>query len=1251
MGASEKHGRDGKAVADSSSSVNTGASLLRLLDARDWVVLIISGIAALVAGAILPLVTVIIGSVAQSTRSYFVGSVDASTLTPQIIQLVYYYLYLTAAQFASTYISTVGFVTGGERITQKLRQEYLNAVLRQEIAYFDTLGSGEIAQRMLDDINQLQDGLTGKLSLTLGSIATFVTAFIVILVEGWKLGLILVSGIVAITGTMTIGGYFMIKYAKITAAANGASASVAQESLEEYRHVAAMGMQDVLVERYNKLVLIASRSSVRGRWALAIMIALMNASIAGSNGLAFWEGSRLLAMGEESLGALVTTLLSVSTGAFALGNIAPHIQAFATSIGASAQIFQLIKRASDSDPSSSEGEKLPKTEGRIQFKDVSFRYPSRMESLVLDSLSLIAEPGKTTAIVGPSGSGKSTLLELIERFYRPLEGTVEFDGTDMSNLNLKWLRQQIAMVGQEPFLFDRSILDNISYGLDEETRKSLSPAALEAKVLAAAKAANALDFINELPEALHTKVGERGRMLSGGQRQRIAIARAIIREPAVLLLDEVTSALDVKSEKEVQKGITGASLGRTTIIVAHRLSTIKSADKIVVVDKGKAAELGTHEELVNQNGLYAGMVAKQQLQSGDESDEEEFICDTEVETMQASKEGSVLHADEKISTEGLVNIGQSADAKSESLISLITFVASLNRPEWWYMIFGLIFSTLAGGLITLQAFFYAMSIQTLTVNPPTSTAYSTRISFWGWMWLLLAILTLLFWLIQGVCFAHSAEKLAIRAKDRLFRAMLSQDVAFFESGALGAGKSADILSASVSGLAGMSAVTLGTILSAAAIIVSAVVATLAVAWKMSLVCSATIPIILISGWAHLRILSILEKQSKAAYQASVTYASEASSSMRTVASLGLEPHIALEHHKILEKQRRASAIATLKTSVLYAISQSLKYPVAALAFWWGGHLIITEHYNQFQYFFCYSGIIAGAFSAGAVFSFAPDMSRARESATSIKEMLEREPRIKLTEASTTLPECQGSVTFRATSFAYPSRLDHKVLKSLELHVRPGEYVAVCGPSGSGKSTIVSLLERFYDPSAGAILLDGKDIRESNLSDLRRQLSLVSQESALFSGTIRNNIALGCSWKEVSDDEIKQACLQANILTFIESLPNGLDTEIGSRGVMLSGGQRQRISIARALLRNPKVLILDEATSALDTESERAVQQAIDKAAKNRTTISIAHRLSTIQHADRIIVLDRGEIIEEGTHLDLVKLNGRYADMVRQQNLT
>ncbi|KAI1818682.1 ABC multidrug transporter Mdr1 [Poronia punctata] len=1233
--------------------IGVGASLVRLLDARDWVVMIVSGVAALVAGAILPLATVIIGSVAQSTRSYFVGNVDAADLAPQIVQLVYFYLYLTAAQFVSTYVSTVGFVTGGERITQKLREAYLDAVLRQEIAYFDTLGSGEIAQRMLDDINQLQDGLTGKLSLTLGSVATFVTAFIVILVEGWKLGLIMVSGIVAITGTMTIGGIYMIKYAKTTAVANGASASLAQESLEEYRHVAAMGMQDALIERYNKLVVAASRSSIRGRWALAIMIAFMNASIAWSNGLAFWEGSRLLAAGEERLGALVTTLLSVSTGAFALGNIAPHIQAFATSIGASGKIFELIHRVSDSDPSSSEGRQLAGVKGHIRLRDVVFRYPSRTESLVLDSLSLVAEPGQTTAIVGPSGSGKSTTMELIEQFYRPLEGALELDGVDMSELNLKWLRQQIAMVGQEPFLFDRSILDNISYGLDEEMRKSLPPAELEQKVIAAAKAANALDFINDLPDGLYTKVGERGRMLSGGQRQRIAIARAIVREPAVLLLDEVTSALDAKSEEEVQRGIAGASADRTTIIIAHRLSTIRSADNIIVVDKGKVAEQGKHAELVSQGGIYAGMVTKQLLQSGKGEEKEIFGSDAVSETSLPVKKENSMQSDEKIVEESpsLGKKTETATETSQSLMSLIGFVASLNRPEWFYIISGLVFSTLAGCLITLQAYFYAMSIQTLTVYHPGSSAYTSKISFWGGLWLLLGFLTLLFWAIQGICFAHTSEKLVVRTKGLLFRNMLGQDFAFFDTGALGAGKSTDILSASVSGLAGMSAVTLGTILSATAIIVSAFVATVAVAWKMSLVCSATIPVILASGWAHLRILSILEKQSKAAYQASVTYASEASSSMRTVASLGLEPHIVVEHHRILEKQRHISAVATLKTSVLYAISQSLKYPVAALAFWWGGHLIVTDHYNQFQYFFCYSGIIAGAFSAGAVFSFAPDMSRARESAISIKDMLERESKITLEDTSSTrLPECQGSVTFRSTSFAYPSRPGQTVLKSLDLHVRPGEFVAVCGPSGSGKSTIVSLLERFYDPSAGAVLLDGKDIRGVNLQDLRRQISLVSQESALFSGTIRNNIALGCSWRDISDEEIKTACSQAHILEFIESLPNGLDTEIGSRGVMLSGGQRQRISIARALVRDPKLLVLDEATSALDTESERAVQKAIDEARKNRTTISIAHRLSTIQHADRIIVLDKGVIIEEGTHSNLVDLNGKYADMVRQQSV-
>ncbi|KAI1328959.1 multidrug resistance protein 4 [Xylariaceae sp. FL0255] len=269
------------------------------------------------------------------------------------------------------------------------------------------------------------------------------------------------------------------------------------------------------------------------------------------------------------------------------------------------------------------------------------------------------------------------------------------------------------------------------------------------------------------------------------------------------------------------------------------------------------------------------------------------------------------------------------------------------------------------------------------------------------------------------------------------------------------------------------------------------------------------------------------------------------------------------------------------------------------------------------------------------------MSRAQDCALSIKQMLERKPRLKMGDEV-------------GLSFAYPSRPNHMVLKRFNLDIRPGDYVAVCGPSGSGKSTIVSLLERFHDPTQGAVLVDNRDIGEINVQHMRKQGLLVSQESTLFNGTIRNNITLGCSWRTVSEKEIRDACAKANILEFIDSLSllgrDGFDTEVGLGGVMLSGGQHQRISIARALVKEPEILILDEAISALDTETERVVQKAISEAAKNRTTIAIAHRLSTIQHADRIIALDNGEIVEEGSHAEFVKLGGRYADMMRQQSV-
>ena len=520
------------------------------------------------------------------------------------------------------------------------------------------------------------------------------------------------------------------------------------------------------------------------------------------------------------------------------------------------------------------------------------------------------------------------------------------------------------------------------------------------------------------------------------------------------------------------------------------------------------------------------------------------------------------------------------------------------------------------------------------------------------MFLMLAFVQLIAYALNGVAFALCSERLIRRVRERAFRAILRQDVAFFDKDENTSGSLTAFLSTETTHVAGLSGVTLGTLLMMATTLVVAIIMSIAIGWKLSLVCISTMPVLLACGFYRFWILAHFQQRSKAVYASSASFASEAVSSIRTVAALTRENGVLSEYKEALAAQRRRSLISVLKSSTLFAASQSLVFLCLALGFWYGGTLIGRGEYNEFQFFLCLTAIIFGSQSAGSIFSFAPNMSNADRAASALKTLFDRQPTIdSWSPEGERIEKMEGTIEFRDVHFRYPARPDQPVLRGLNLSVQPGQYVALVGSSGCGKSTTIGLLERFYDPLSGGVYVDGKDISTLNIANYRSFIALVSQEPTLYQGTIKDNIMLGSLSDDVSDDAIEFACREANIYDFIVSLPEGFNTVVGSKGVLLSGGQKQRIAIARALIRDPKILLLDEATSALDSESEQVVQSALDKAAKGRTTIAIAHRLSTIQNADFIYVFDLGRIVESGTHADLMKKNGRYAELVNLQSLS
>ena len=930
--------------------------LYRYATTNDKLIIAVSAICSIAAGAALPLMTVIFGQLAGKFNGYSAGTVSHSSFEHTISHMVLYLIYIGIAEFITIYISTVGFIYTGEHISGKIRAHYLEACMRQNIGFFDKLGSGEVTTRITADTNLVQDGISEKVALTLNASATFITAFVIGFIKSWKLTLILSATCLAITAIMGGGSTFIVKYSKQSLQSYALGGSVAEEVISSIRNATAFGTQDKLARQYDKHLAEAEKYGYRVKFALAIMVGCMFMIIYLNYGLAFWMGSRFLVKGEISLSSILTILMSVMIGAFSLGNVAPNAQAFTTAISAAAKIFNTIDRVSPLDPTSDAGEKLEHVDGTIELRNIKHIYPSRPEVTVMDDVSLIIPAGKKTALVGASGSGKSTIVGLVERFYDPVGGQVFLDGHDVSTLNLRWLRQQISLVSQEPTLFGTTIFGNISHGLigtkfeheTEETRKE--------RVIQAAKMANAHDFITALPEGYETNVGERGFLLSGGQKQRIAIARAMVSDPKILLLDEATSALDTKSEGVVQAALEVAAAGRTTISIAHRLSTIKDADNIVVMTEGRIVEQGTHDELLMKQGAYYHLVEAQKIAETKElTPEEQAHIDEEDDKLvrERSHGGKSVDYEEDPDDKNIASkLNRTATSKSQSSVvlqgrktegeveyplwTLIKLIASFNSAEWYWMLLGLFFSIICGAGNPTQAVFFAKEIISLSivlVNPEAKSHLRSDVDFWSLMYLMLAFVQLISFWIQGVAFAFCSERLIHRVRDRAFRTMLRQDIAFFDREENTAGALTSFLSTETTHVAGLSGVTLGTIFTVLTTLIAACTLSIAIAWKLALVCIATIPILLGCGFFRFWLLAQFQRRAKKAYEKSASYACEATSAIRTVASLTREYDVLKNYEDSLNSQAKKSLHSVLKSSLLYAASQSLMFLCVGLGFW------------------------------------------------------------------------------------------------------------------------------------------------------------------------------------------------------------------------------------------------------------------------------------------------------------------------------
>ncbi|CAF3678455.1 unnamed protein product [Rotaria sp. Silwood1] len=1048
--------------------------------------------------------------------------------------------------------------------------------------------------------------------------------------------------------------------------AYGKAGAIAEEVFSSIRTVLSYNGQEREEKRYEKHLDEAKRNGIKKGIINGVTMGSVRFIIFCAYALAFWYGGKLIRDEGYNIGDVLIVFWWIIIGIFNLGQASPHFQALAQARAAAYIVWEVIDAPCKINSDSETGLKKDDLIGNINFSNVHFSYPSRPGIKILNGVSFDVKHGQTIALVGSSGSGKSTCVQLLQRFYDSDSGSVFIDGHQITEYNLKWLRQRIGVVSQEPILFQATIRENILFGKDTATDK---------EVYEAAKMANAHDFIMTLPNVrdtltilmlffkYETRIGERGATLSGGQKQRIAIARALIRDPKILLLDEATSALDNESEKLVQEALNRAAEGRTTLVIAHRLSTIRTADKIIVMHKGNVVEEGDHESLIDARGTYFTLVEQQNLRKA--AEEEQLALELQersgsnvpnhieeiqvgVERKYASIVASVASSAMNKLNEKRKNLLTDEEEVEEKTTELkkkkpntALQVLIMNKPEWTLIVFGCVVCICNGGI--QLAFGVILSKLTAVFQECDKEVQKHRILVYIILFIGLGVLSLTTMFIQSFLFACSGEALTKRLRSKTFRAILRQEIAYFDNPDNNTGALCTRLATEASAVQGASGIRIGTMLQNIATLSTGIIITFVFSWQLALLVLAFVPFMVAGSFLKNYLMKGFASKDKKSIENAGKVTVESIQNIRTVVQLTKEEYFYEQYCSLLENPYRSSKKRANLFGLFYSLSNSIMYCSLGALFRLGAYLVQKDKITFEAFLLCFNCILFGAQYVGQTASMAPDYSKAIQAAEKILELLNRTPSIDNGSSDgDEIPNFNGDLEFVNVHFIYPNRPESVVLKDFTLKIRAGQQVALVGTSGCGKSTIIQLIERFYDSNVGQLLINSKDIRSLNLQWYRSQIGIVSQEPVLFDMSIKDNIAYGDnSRSNIPIEEIIEAAKNANIHNFIQKLPNGYDTNCGAKGTQLSGGEKQRIAIARALIRDPKILLFDEATSALDSENERIVQEALNQAQKNRTSITIAHRLSTIQNADMICVLHNGVIVESGTHQELFDLRGRY----------
>ncbi|KAF6140223.1 hypothetical protein GIB67_000271 [Kingdonia uniflora] len=1234
--------------------------LFRFADRLDHILMGIGTMGAIVHGCSLP---IFLRFFADLVNSFGSNANNVDKMMDEVLKYSLYFLIVGAAIWVSSWAEISCWMWTGERQSTKMRIEYLEAALNQDVQYFDTeVRTSDVVFAINTDTVMVQDAISEKLGNFIHYMATFVSGFIVGFTAVWQLALVTLAVVPLIA---VIGGIQTTTLAKLSSKSQESlsqAGNIVEQTIVQIRTVLAYVGESRALQAYSSSLRVSQKIGYRTGLAKGMGLGGTYFTVFCCYALLLWYGGYLVRHHYTNGGLAIATMFSVMIGGIGLGQSVPSIAAFVKARVAAAKIFRIINHKPSIDRKHESGLELDSVTGNVELQFVDFSYPSRPDVRILNNFSLNVQAGKTIALVGSSGSGKSTVVSLIERFYDPTSGQILLDGHDITTLKLRWLRQQIGLVSQEPALFATTIKENMLIG---------RPHATQVEIEEAARVANAHSFIAKLPQGYDTQVGERGLQLSGGQKQRIAIARAMLKNPAILLLDEATSALDSESEKLVQEALDRFMIGRTTLVIAHRLSTIRKADFVAVLQQGNVSEIGTHEELIakGENGVYTKLIRMQEtahemtLNNSRKSSARPSSARNSISSPIITRNSSYGRSpysrrlsDFSTSDFSLSNDGTYPNYRLEKLAfkeqaSSFWRLSKMNSPEWAYALVGSVGSVVCGSISALFA--YVLSAVLSIYYNPDHVYMRREIGKYCYLLIGVSSAALIFNTLQHFFWDVVGENLTKRVRDKMLAAVLKNEMAWFDREENESGRIAARLALDANNVRSAIGDRISVIMQNSALLLVSCTAGFVLQWRLALVLIAVFPVVVAATVLQKMFMKGFSGDLEAAHAKATQLAGEAVANFRTVAAFNSETKIIGLFSINLQAPLRRCFWKGQIAGCGFGIAQFALYASYSIGLWYASWLVkhgISDFSKTIRVFMV---LMVSANGAAETLTLAPDFIKGGRAMRSVFDLLDRKTEIDPDDLdATSAPNnLRGEVEFKHVDFTYPSRPDISVFQDLTLRARASKTLALVGPSGCGKSSVIALIQRFYEPTSGRVMIDGKDIRKYNLKSLRRHIAIVPQEPCLFAATIHENIAYGR--ESVTEAEVIEAATMANAQKFISALPDGYKTWVGERGVQLSGGQRQRIAIARAFIKKAEIMLLDEATSALDAESERCVQVALERVCSGRTTIVVAHRLSTIRNAHVIAVIDEGKVVEQGSHSHLLKHNpdGCYAHMIQLQRFT